>query len=151
MPEAIVKNNSEYTLANLPDLAASLLSLGGTHKVWLFYGNLGAGKTPLIKEICQQLGVDERQMSSPTFSIINEYQSLLGNRIFHFDFYRLKNETEIMDLGVEEYFDTGDYCFVEWPERMGAMLPKQFFRISIDDKGTDTRTIQFENYGRKEK
>lgn len=147
MPEAIVKNKAEYSLLNLPDLAARLIKLGSTHKVWLFYGNLGAGKTTLIKEICQQLGVDDRQISSPTFSIINEYQSSIGNRIFHFDFYRLKNETEIMDLGVEEYFDTGDYCFVEWPERMGAMLPNRFLRISIDDTGADTRTIQFENYG----
>lgn len=147
MPEIIVKNNFEYSLASLAGLAEGLLRLCGEHKVWLFYGNLGAGKTTLIKEICQQLGVDERQMSSPTFSIINEYKSARGCRIFHFDFYRLRNEAEILDLGIEEYFDSGDYCFVEWPERMGSLLPKQFFRISIDDKLADTRTIQFENYG----
>ena len=127
-------------------MAGELIDRGKGHSVWLFFGNLGAGKTTLIKEICGQMGVPDRALSSPTFSIINEYTSATG-KIFHFDFYRIKNETEILDLGVEEYFDSGNFCFIEWPERLGYLLPDRYFKIVISENGTDSRTIEYEKHG----
>ncbi len=96
-----------------------LLKSAQNLRIWLFYGDLGAGKTTLIKAICKQLGVSETVLSSPTFSIINEYRGK-DSLVYHFDFYRMRNETEILDLGLEEYFESNAYCFVEWPERLGA-------------------------------
>jgi tRNA threonylcarbamoyladenosine biosynthesis protein TsaE len=85
-------------------------------------------------------------LSSPTFSIVNEYNSHNG-KIFHFDFYRMKNEVEIMDLGIEEYFDAGAYCFIEWPERLGSITPNEYFRITLTHTGPNTRLVSFNHHG----
>ncbi len=103
---------------------------------------MGAGKTTLIKELCAELGVSGA-VSSPTFAIVNEYT---GNarRIYHFDFYRLKTQTEALDMGCEEYFYSGDYCFIEWPNKIPDMLPQHYINVTISVLNDTTRNISFE-------
>ncbi|GAB2701787.1 tRNA (adenosine(37)-N6)-threonylcarbamoyltransferase complex ATPase subunit type 1 TsaE [Mucilaginibacter koreensis] len=120
-----------------------VLTQAGQQKVFLFYGEMGAGKTTLIKELCRQLGVQE-QASSPTFSIVNEYQGR-ERKVYHFDFYRLKNQTEALDMGYEEYFYSGDYCFVEWPEKIADLLPEHYTRISLTVDAQQVRHLGIEN------
>lgn len=134
MKEIIVKN-----LSGLPHAAEQLLKEAENHQIFLFYAEMGAGKTTLIKELCRQLGVKEN-VSSPTFSIVNEYESPNGP-IYHFDFYRLRSEQEAYDLGYEEYFYSGHYCFVEWPERIESLLPEDAISISMDGDATEVRHI----------
>ena len=146
MHEAVVSPSISYQLSDVRQIAQTLLRASGNLKIWLFYGDLGAGKTTLIKEICRVLGVDQNVLSSPTFSIINEYSSANG-KVYHFDFYRMKSETEILDLGIEEYFESGAHCFIEWPERLGSITPPEFFKVSITHTGPNTRSIAFEKHG----
>jgi tRNA threonylcarbamoyladenosine biosynthesis protein TsaE len=117
------------SVEDLNGCATELAAFAGAERIWLFYGEMGAGKTTLIKAICEVLGAAE-PVTSPTFSIVNEYSAATG-KIFHFDFYRLKNETEALDLGYEEYFYSGDYCLIEWPEKISGLLPEHYLRISI--------------------
>ncbi len=109
------------SLAQLPHIASEILTYAANTRIFLFYGDMGAGKTTLIKSLCECLGT-EGPVTSPTFSIVNEYTGT-NNKIFHFDFYRLKNETEALDMGYEEYFYSGAYCFAEWPEKIPNLLP----------------------------
>ncbi len=113
----------------LPDVAQQILSFAREEKIFLFYGEMGAGKTTLIKQISLALGTLDHT-SSPTFSIVNEYKTD-NEPIFHFDFYRLKNQNEALDLGYEDYFYSGNYCFVEWPEKIPDLLPESFIKIEI--------------------
>lgn len=99
-------------IENVPEVAEAINSQG--RNIVLFFGDLGAGKTTIIKEICRQRGVNE-EMSSPTFSIVNEYQSS-GGKVYHFDLYRIEDAMELLDLGFEDYLDSGDVCLIEWPE-----------------------------------
>lgn len=131
------------SLSALAQAAEEIIMQAGTQKIFLFYGEMGAGKTTLIKELCRQLGVKE-QATSPTFSIVNEYKGTSGN-IYHFDFYRLKNQTEALDMGYEEYFYSGDYCFIEWPEKIPDLLPEHYIRISIAADAKQQRHISIEN------
>lgn len=126
-------------LTQLPAVAASILS---THpqKIWAFYGEMGAGKTTLIKEICKCLGVTNT-MSSPTYSIVNEYHTNNNNKIYHFDFYRIKLLQEAVDIGCEEYFESGSYCFIEWPEKIGYLLPNACLKIKINLTDNENRVI----------
>src|SRR5690606_1930704 len=101
-------------LHELSGAAKKIVSFAGDCKVWLFSGDLGAGKTTLIKEICRYFGVEDT-VNSPTFSLVNEYSDRSGSKYYHLDFYRIKNEEEAYDIGAEEYLYSGDYCFVEWP------------------------------------
>ncbi len=114
----------------LPGLAEPILRLFGNPKIILLYAPMGAGKTTLIKEFCRSLGSTD-DFSSPTFSIVNEYQYPNG-KIFHFDLYRLKNEEELMDLGIEEYLGSGHYCIFEWPEMVENMIYISYKRIDIE-------------------
>ena len=132
------------SLSDLPSIAQQLLSFAGNNRIFLFHGDMGAGKTTLIKSICAELGVTT-SVSSPTFAIVNEYEGAL-NRIYHFDFYRLKNQTEALDMGCEEYFYSGDYCFIEWPERIPDMLPAHYINITISVLNDTTREISFEKF-----
>lgn len=127
------------TLANLPDAASEIIRLAGEHKLFLFYGDMGAGKTTLIKALCEAMGVTEN-VSSPTFSIVNEYL-IPGGKVFHFDFYRLKNQTEALDMGYEEYFYSGEYCFIEWPQQIPDLLPPHFVKIGIGVVANEQREI----------
>lgn len=113
----------------LPEAAGKIIQFIADYRVVLFFAPMGAGKTTLIKELCRQLQVVD-QVASPTFSIVNEYGSPSGN-IYHFDFYRLKEEQEALDLGYEEYFYSGNYCFIEWPEKIPNLLPEEVISLTI--------------------
>lgn len=131
--------NSEDQLAGL---AQELIVFAGDRKVWAFYGEMGAGKTTFIRIICEQLKVREN-VSSPTFSLVNEYMSeKLREPVYHFDFYRINNEREAVDIGCEEYFESGNLCMVEWPEKILNLLPHPHLKISIKVTAL-TRTITF--------
>ena len=101
---------------------------------------MGAGKTTLIKALATEFGVID-QVSSPTFGIVNEYSSAQGTAIYHFDFYRLDDPTEALDIGIEEYFYSGDYCWIEWPEKIAEFIPDNFLLIRIQTDGDQSRTI----------
>jgi len=128
------------TLEDLPKAAAHIIDASKEKKVWLFEGEMGAGKTTLIKAICKELGVED-VISSPTFSIVNQYEANKGAAIYHFDFYRLKNEEEAMDIGVEEYLYSGDYCLIEWPSVVPGILPDDCFKIEIIAKDEYLREV----------
>ncbi|MCF6240335.1 MAG: tRNA (adenosine(37)-N6)-threonylcarbamoyltransferase complex ATPase subunit type 1 TsaE [Bacteroidales bacterium] len=106
-----------------------------------FYGEMGAGKTTLIKEICKVLGVKDIT-SSPTFALINEYLTQTDERIFHFDFYRINNLEEAYDLGYEDYFYSNNLCMIEWPEKIESLLPEKYIEIKIDVDETNKRLVQ---------
>lgn len=144
MPEQWVKalKGNPVSLEDLKGVADELINAAGNTRVWLFEGEMGSGKTTLIKVICRQLGVQD-STSSPTFSIINEYQGRDDEAIFHFDFYRLEKETEAFDMGVEEYFESGYYCFVEWPERVVSLYPLHYLKVKIAEHTPVTRTIEY--------
>lgn len=108
-------------IKDLDGIAKELLAFIGDHRVLCFYGELGAGKTTFIKSLCRQLGVKD-EVQSPTFSIVNEYETSGGEPIYHFDFYRLKTEEEAYDLGYEQYLFSGYFCFIEWPEKVKDLL-----------------------------
>jgi tRNA threonylcarbamoyladenosine biosynthesis protein TsaE len=131
------------TLNDLEELAKKLIREAGSNRVIIFNGEMGSGKTTFIKSIGHALGVKDG-MSSPTFSIVNEYETSAGATIYHFDFYRLKNELEAYDIGTEEYFDSGSYCFVEWPDKVSGLLPDKYVEVSIGKTNNDQqRTIAF--------
>jgi tRNA threonylcarbamoyladenosine biosynthesis protein TsaE len=132
--------NKNYSLENLSEVASELISSVGNRNL-LFYGQMGVGKTTLIKEICQQLGVLD-PISSPTFSLVNEYQTSKNKKVFHFDFYRIEAEEEAFDLGIEEYFDTGAWCLVEWPENIENLLPIVAVQIHLTILEGEQRNIQ---------
>jgi tRNA threonylcarbamoyladenosine biosynthesis protein TsaE len=136
-----VKPIEVNSLNDLPAAAKQLMETFKDKKVFAFYGQMGAGKTTFIKAICNELGVHENT-SSPTFSIVNEYRAN-ETVVYHFDFYRLKNEQEAFDLGYEEYFYSGAYCFIEWPEKIPSLLPQDIIKIDIHASGPDSRTIRF--------
>lgn len=131
-----IKLNSEF---DLPEAAAALLALADDEKVFLFEGEMGAGKTTLTKTICHQLGVRDTA-SSPTYSIVNEYKYQDG-KVYHFDFFRIKTENEAFDMGFEEYLDSGEYCFIEWPEMIPNLWPLHYIRIKIHTDEDGSRMI----------
>jgi tRNA threonylcarbamoyladenosine biosynthesis protein TsaE len=126
MPELIECRNEEM----LPVVARQVLGFAPSERIFLFEGELGAGKTTLIKAICQQLDVSD-QVNSPTFSIVNEYRSSKGP-VYHFDLYRLKDLAEALDIGIEDYLYSGYYCFVEWPDKLTELLPPDYVKIRIE-------------------
>jgi len=130
------------SLQALQSIATQLLSHVGTEKIFLFHGDMGSGKTTLIKSLCEVLGV-QGSVTSPTFAIVNEYKGSSA-KIYHFDFYRLKNQTEALDMGAEEYFYSGNYCFIEWPEKIPDMLPAHYISISLKVLNDDSREISVE-------
>lgn len=112
----------------------------GSGRVFLFYGSMGAGKTTFIRAICEELGVEE-SVNSPTFAIVNEYRSGEGDPIYHFDFYRINKEEEAYDFGYEDYFYSGELCFVEWPEKIENLLPEDAVTVSITELLDGTREV----------
>lgn len=131
----------EYTfsLENITDAAKAFVNDIGEDRVFAFEGEMGAGKTTFISEVCRQLGVSD-DSGSPTFSIVNEYRDSKGNPIYHFDFYRLESPAEALDMGAEDYFYSGHLSLIEWPDRIGDILPEEavIVRISVNDDGTRT-------------
>jgi tRNA threonylcarbamoyladenosine biosynthesis protein TsaE len=128
-----------YTIEDIQSVANNLIATIGNQKILLFHGEMGAGKTTLIKALCKELGVTEN-VTSPTFSIVNEYTIPTG-KIYHFDFYRLKNQTEALDMGCEEYFYSGDYCFIEWPGMIPDLIPDGHIDINIKVLPNNKREI----------
>ena len=108
--------------------------------IFAFYGQMGAGKTTFIKAICNVLGVEDL-VSSPTFTIVNEYKSAKGFPIYHFDFYRIKSLEEVYNMGYEEYLYSDAVCFMEWPELVEELLPDECIRVDIEEESDGTRTI----------
>ena len=134
----------EITLSNLDNIresAREFINNIGSHKVFAFYGKMGAGKTTFIKAICEELGVDD-VITSPTFAIINEYSGK-DETIYHFDFYRIKKLEEVYDMGYEDYFYSGALCFIEWPELIEEVLPEDAVKVQITEKEDGTRAILF--------
>lgn len=128
----------------LPAVAEALLGEFPEERFFAFYGKMGVGKTTLIKELCRQLGVEDN-VCSPTFAIVNEYKIerdrggandfMAGEPVYHFDFYRLKALAEAYDIGYEEYFYSGCYCFTEWTEKIEPLLPERYVRVDIEERG----------------
>ena len=129
-------------LGELKEAAQQVVKTFSDDRIFLFYGSMGAGKTTFINEFCLALGVTEHT-SSPTFSIVNEYSIPQGS-IYHFDFYRLKNEMEAFDMGYEEYFYSGDYCFVEWSEKISNLFRLLLFKFPFRDLKTNLHLFRFE-------
>lgn len=129
------------TIDQLREAARKLISFAGDTTVWAFYGEMGAGKTTFIRYICAELGVQEA-VSSPTFSIINEYTGKDGP-VYHFDFYRIEKEEEAFNIGCVEYFESGSICLIEWPEKILNLLPKPRVNVTLKVIG-EGRLISFE-------
>lgn len=119
-----------YSERELAQVSDQLLTYFKDVKVWIFHGEMGAGKTTLIKQICSKLGVVD-EMSSPTFAIVNEYHTFSADEVYHFDFYRMESAEEAINIGIEDYFFSGSMCFAEWPELIREFLPDKYLEISI--------------------
>jgi tRNA threonylcarbamoyladenosine biosynthesis protein TsaE len=125
----------------LPIAAEALLNACKGEKIFAFDAPMGACKTTLIKSLCKLLGVRDN-ISSPTFSIVNEYLTTTGTKIFHFDFYRIKSVSEAYDMGYEDYLYSNNYCFIEWPEKIAELLPEHYVKVKIRVEG-DKRVLSF--------
>ncbi len=138
-----IKINS---LDSIREAARQFIDGIGQHRVFAFYGSMGAGKTTFVKAICEELGVDD-VITSPTFAIINEYalgSNLLPDisSVYHFDFYRIKKLEEVYDMGYEDYFYSGALCFIEWPELIEELLPEDAVKVSIKENPDGSRTVE---------
>jgi tRNA threonylcarbamoyladenosine biosynthesis protein TsaE len=131
-----------YSLSDIGSVAKQLLTICGDKRIFAFEAEMGAGKTTLIAEMVKCLGVDQMP-SSPTFSIINEYSTVAGDAVFHMDWYRLKDAEEAIHAGVEDCLFSGNYCFVEWPERASSLLPSSTLMIQIIVTGMESRKLTF--------
>ena len=135
--------------AGMKEIAGAIAGKLDEFKIWLFQGEMGSGKTTLIKEIGHVLGVADG-MSSPTFSIVNEYETAGHDSVFHFDFYRVRNETEAYDIGTDDYFYSGSPCFVEWPDRIPSLIPPDHAVVAIQVENNTERTIVISFHDGKE-
>lgn len=129
-----------YTLDQLPAVAAKILATL-SNRTLLFQGKMGVGKTTLIKLIAEQLGVQDT-MSSPTFSLVNEYKISDDLKLYHFDFYRITSEEEAYDIGIEEYFDSPDWKLIEWPEKIKNLIPESHTKLKLFENDDKSRTLK---------
>ena len=134
--QIIIEDKSQINQA-----AKQFVEFMGEDKVFAFHGSMGAGKTTIIKAICKELGVKE-SVTSPTFAIINEYKDGEGNSIYHFDFYRINKLEEAFDFGYEDYFYSGNLCFIEWPEIVESLLPTNCVKVTIEEKENGIRVLK---------
>lgn len=143
-----IKNSSRQQVVinsvdELENIAREILAIYPDERVYALYGSMGSGKTTLIKAFCKVLQVKDIT-SSPSFAIVNHYRTTSDENVYHFDFYRIKNIEEVLDIGYEDYFFSGDYCFIEWPEKIEKLLPGNFVYIEIVESEEDgCRIISF--------
>ncbi|MEM6522762.1 MAG: tRNA (adenosine(37)-N6)-threonylcarbamoyltransferase complex ATPase subunit type 1 TsaE [Bacteroidota bacterium] len=140
------KNLICESLDELHAIAKEIISCAGDYRTWIFNGEMGAGKTTLISAICSQLGVKDN-VQSPTFSIVNEYRTYNSKTINHFDFYRIKDEEEALDIGVDDYFYSEDFNFVEWPSKVASLIPQSHFEVKIQADYSGRRLIELIKHG----
>ena len=126
-----------------PQAAAQFIAAMQGRRIFAFYGSMGAGKTTFIKALCEAMGVEDA-INSPTFAIVNEYESAAGDTIYHFDFYRIKSIAEVYNMGYEEYLYGNAYCFIEWPELIEELLPEETVKVTIEESTDGHRTITME-------
>lgn len=129
------------SLDEYPKAAREFIKFMERGRIFAFYGKMGSGKTTFIKSICEELGVEDT-INSPTFAIVNEYEDRDMNTIYHFDFYRIKSIAEVYNMGYEEYFYGGAYCFMEWPELVEELLPEETIKVYIEENEDTTRTVR---------
>lgn len=139
--QLIVNSKEELNLA-----AKEIIKFAGEQKIWLLDGDMGSGKTTLIRAIAEEFEIVDN-VQSPTFSIVNEYRNDFDDIFYHFDFYRIEKETEAMDIGVNEYFDSEEYCFIEWPQKISGLVPESYLNISISIISDQAREINLIHYG----
>jgi len=130
-----------FDLNNIQQPARQFIKFFDKYSVFAFYGSMGAGKTTFIKTVCEILGVKDT-VNSPTFSIINEYEAADGRVLYHFDCYRINKLQEAIDLGAEDYFYSGKICFIEWPEKIEALLPDSTVKVNINELDNGKRKIE---------
>lgn len=138
MKEQIIRINS---LEEYPAAAKEFIEAVGDNRIFAFYGSMGTGKTTFIKSICESMGVEDA-INSPTFAIVNEYETAKGETVFHFDFYRIKSLAEVYNMGYEEYIYSNAYCFIEWPELIEELLPEEAVKVTITEENDGTRTVK---------
>lgn len=131
-------------ISEIADAAKQFVAQIGDNKVFAFYGGMGVGKTTFIKAVCKEMGVLET-ITSPTFAIVNEYQCDNSDAIYHFDFYRINKIEEVYDFGYEDYFYSGNICFIEWPELVESVLPLDVVEVFINETDTGSRIIEVKN------
>lgn len=129
----------------LPSIAEKIVNFAGEKKVWLLIGEMGSGKTTFVKALGSFFTFED-QVSSPSFSIVNEYEDAGGTIYYHFDFYRIKNETEAMDIGTDDYFYSGNYCFIEWPEKVSNLVPAEYLTIEIEQTSLNNRKFNITHH-----
>ena len=134
--EIIIKD-----IEGLVDAAQEFIAQMGDNKIFAFYGSMGAGKTTFVKALCETMGVTDT-VNSPTFAIVNEYDTPSGRPIYHFDFYRIKQLAEVYDMGYEDYFYGQGICFIEWPELIEELLPEDTVCITIEELPDGSRMIR---------
>ena len=134
-----IKINS---LSEISSAAKQFVAAMGDNTIFAFYGHMGAGKTTFIKAICEELGVED-VITSPTFAIVNEYTDGKGEPVYHFDFYRIKKQEEVYDIGFEDYVESGSVCLMEWPELIEDILPADTVKVSITEQPDGTRLVEF--------
>ena len=127
-------------ITGLADAAQEFITQMGDNKIFAFYGSMGAGKTTFVKALCEAMGVTDT-VNSPTFAIVNEYDTPSGRPIYHFDFYRIKRLGEVYDMGYEDYFYGRGLCFIEWPELIEELLPEDTVRVNIEEQPDGSRLI----------
>ena len=131
-------------LEDLDRAAQEFLRAIGEHNLIAFYAPMGAGKTTFITAVCKALGVEEDAISSPTFAIVNEYRGRGGRPIFHFDFYRIEQPAEALDIGLYDYLDSGELCLMEWPENVETLLPEETLQVHIEVAPDGSRMLSWE-------
>lgn len=129
--------------AHIPEAAREFVTSAGKNRIFVFYGSMGAGKTTIIKAICEVLGATDT-VTSPTFTLVNEYKTKSGEPIYHIDFYRIRKTEEVFDFGIEEYFSSGSYCFMEWPELIEDFLPQETVKVRITVNTNDHRILEID-------
>ncbi|MEM1406037.1 MAG: tRNA (adenosine(37)-N6)-threonylcarbamoyltransferase complex ATPase subunit type 1 TsaE [Bacteroidota bacterium] len=133
------------SINELQAVATDIISFSKGYLIWVFNGEMGAGKTTMISAVCKQLGVVDN-VASPTFSIVNEYLTKDSKTINHFDFYRIKDQQEALDIGVDDYFYSGNYCFIEWPSKIDGLIPSKYIGVNIIPDYSERRIIEVTKY-----